>query len=119
MPNMAAFRDSFSVPPRAPLEVDIDNYDKTDDIRLIRRKTTQYLSHEQRAQIPFMYEKYRHGRAVEMYIDDFTSHVFFPRELNLLFIHCGFEVETTCGDYRGRPLQADSRLILMTGIRRN
>ncbi len=117
MPNMAAFADSFSVPPRTPLEIDVDNYDETDGTRLIRKKTTQYLSHEQRAQIRFLYEKYRHGRAVENYVDDFTSHVFFPRELNLLFIHCGFEVETTCGDYRGRPLQSDSPLIIMTGIR--
>jgi SAM-dependent methyltransferase len=119
MPNMAAFADSFSIPARTPLEVDVDNYDETDGTRLIRKKTTQYLSHEQRAQIRFMYEKYRHGRAVESYIDDFTSHVFFPRELNLLFIHSGFEVETTYGDYRGRPLQSDSRLIIMTGRRRD
>jgi len=119
MPNMAAFADSFSIPARTPLEVDVDNYDETDGTRLVRKKTTQYLSHEQRAQIRFMYEKYRHGRAVESYIDDFTSHVFFPRELNLLFIHSGFEVETTYGDYRGRPLQADSRLIIMTGRRKD
>lgn len=119
MPNMAAFADSFSVPARTPLEVDVDSYNEADDTRLIRRKTTQYLSHEQRAQIRFMYEKYRHGRAVESYIDDFISHVFFPRELMLLFIHSGFEVESTCGDYRGRPLHPDSRLVIMTGIRRD
>jgi SAM-dependent methyltransferase len=119
MPNMGAFVDSFSVPPRAPLEVDIDNYDETDGIRLIRKKTTRYLSHERRAQIRFLYEKYRDGRAVESYIDDFNSHVFFPRELNLLFIHCGFEVESTYGDYDGRPLKSNSRQIIMTGLRRS
>jgi len=119
MPNMAAFADSFSVPARTPLEVDIDNYDEADGSRLIRRKTTRYLSHEQRAEIRFMYEKYRRGRAVEGYIDDFTSHVFFPREMNLLFIHTGFIVEITCGDYRGRPLRSDSPLIIMAGIRKD
>jgi SAM-dependent methyltransferase len=117
MPNMAAFADSFSVPARTPLEVDIDNYDEVDGTRLIRRKTTRYLSHEQLAEIRFMYEKYRQGRAVEAYIDDFTSHVFFPREMELLFIHTGFKIEMTCGDYRGRPLRSDSPLIIMTGIR--
>jgi len=119
MPNMGAFADSFRVPPRTPLEVDIDNYDETDGTRLIRKKTTRYLSHEQLAQIRFMYEKYRHGRAVESFIDDFASHVFFSRELHLLFVHCGFEVETTCGDYRGRPLRSDSPMIIMTGLRRD
>jgi hypothetical protein len=104
---MASFADSFSVPPRTPLEVDIDNIDESDGTRLIRRKTTRYLSHEQRAQIRFMYEKYQHGRAVESYIDDFACHVFFPRELRLLFSHTGYEVEETFGDYRGRALRAD------------
>ena len=35
---------------------------QSDGTRLIRRKTTRYVSHEQRAQIRFMYEKYQHGR---------------------------------------------------------
>jgi SAM-dependent methyltransferase len=117
MPNMASFADSFSVPPRTPLEVDIDNYDESDGTRLIRRKTTRYLSHEQRAQIRFMYEKYQNGRGVESYLDDFACHVFFPRELPLLFIHTGYEIEETFGDYRGRPLRADSRVMIMVGKR--
>ncbi|MGA2408785.1 MAG: class I SAM-dependent methyltransferase [Candidatus Binataceae bacterium] len=117
MPNMAAFADSFSMPLRTPLEVDLDNYDEGSGTRLIRRKTTRYLSHEQRAEIRFMYEKYKEGRAVESYIDDFISHVFFPREMKLLFLQAGFTVESTCGDYRGTRLRPDSRLILMTGLK--
>jgi SAM-dependent methyltransferase len=117
MPNIASFADSFGVPPRTPLEVDIDNFDESDGTRLIRRKTTRYLSHEQRAQIRFMYEKYQNGRGVESYLDDFACHVFFPRELQLLFIHTGYEVEETFGDYRGRPLRADSPVMIMVGKR--
>lgn len=117
MPNMASFADSFSVPARAPVEIDIDNLDESDGTRLIRRKTTRYLSHEQLAQIRFMYEKYQHGRGVETFVDDFESHVFFPRELRLLFLHTGYEIEQTFGDYRGRPLRPDSRLIIMIGKR--
>jgi hypothetical protein len=64
-----------------------------------------------------MYEKYQHGRAVESYIDDFACHVFFPRELHLLFIHTGYEVEQTIGDYRGRSLKADSPVMIMIGRR--
>jgi SAM-dependent methyltransferase len=117
MPNLAAYADSFSVPPRAPIEIDLDRSDPSDGTRLIRRKTTHYLSDRQRAHIRFLYEKYQHGRAVESYIDDFASHVFFPRELALLFIHAGFEIERTIGDYRGRPLTANSPLIIMMGRR--
>jgi hypothetical protein len=117
MPNMASFADSFSVPSRTPVEIDIDNVNESDGTRLIRRKTTRYLSHEQRAQIRFMYEKYQDGRGVESYIDDFACQVFFPRELRLLFIHTGYEVEETLGDYRGRALMADSPVMIMIGRR--
>jgi SAM-dependent methyltransferase len=119
MPNMASFADSFSVPSRTPLEIDIDNVSESDGTRLIRRKTTRYLSHEQLAQIRFMYEKYQDGRGVETYIDDFMSHVFFPRELSLLFLHTGYEIEQTFGDYRGRPLKSDSPMIIMIGKRKD
>jgi SAM-dependent methyltransferase len=118
MPNMASFADSFSVPSRTPVEIDIDSSSESDGTRLIRRKTTRYLSHEQLAQIRFMYDKYQHGRGVETYIDDFVSHVFFPRELRLLFLHTGYEIEDTIGDYSGRTLKPDSPLILMIGRRK-
>lgn len=104
MPNMAIFADSFNVPPRALVEIDVDKWDQSDGVRFIRRKTSRYLSHEQCAQTRFLYEKYQNGRAVDGYIDDFVGHVFFPRELQLLFIHTGFEIEQTFGDYRGGPL---------------
>jgi hypothetical protein len=107
-----------SVSRRAPpVEIDIDNIDESDGTRLIRRKTTRYLSHEQRAQIRFMYEKYQDGRGVETFLDDFESHVFFPRELRLLFSHTGFEVEEMLGDYRGKALRADSPVMIMIGRR--
>jgi SAM-dependent methyltransferase len=117
MPNMASFADSFSVPPRSPIEIDIDSENESDGTRLIRRKTTRYESHEQLAHIRFLYEKYQFGRGVETSIDDFASHVFFPREVQLLFLHTGFQVEETLGDYHGRPLKADSPLIVMIGRR--
>jgi SAM-dependent methyltransferase len=117
MPNMASFADSFSVPPRSIVEIDIDSENEKDGTRLIRRKTTRYESHEQLAQIRFLYEEYRNGRGVETSVDDFASHVFFPREVHLLFLHTGFDVEETLGDYRGRKLKADSPLIIMIGRR--
>jgi SAM-dependent methyltransferase len=115
MPNMAIFADSFNVPPRALVEIDVDKWDQSDGVRFIRRKTSRYLSHEQCAQTRFLYEKYQNGRAVDGYIDDFVGHVFFPRELQLLFIHTGFEIEQTFGDYRGGPLKSNSPLIIMIG----
>jgi SAM-dependent methyltransferase len=117
-PNMAIFADSFRVPPRTPLELDVDTVDQSDGTRLIRRKTTRYVSNEQRAEIRFLYEKYQNGRATENFIDDFESHVFFPRELRLLFMLTGYDIEDTFGDYRGRPTQFQSPMIIMVGRRK-
>jgi hypothetical protein len=97
------------------VEIDVDKWDESDGVRFIRRKTSRYLSHEQCAQTRFLYEKYQNGRAVDGYIDDFVGHVFFPRELQLLFIHTGFEIEQTFGDYRSGPLKPNSPLIIMIG----
>ena len=53
--------------------------------------------------------------AKDRYVSDFDSHVYFPRELELLFLHTGFTVETTWGSYSDRPLRASSRVMLMVG----
>jgi SAM-dependent methyltransferase len=115
MPSLATFADSFSRPPRVLMETDLDVENKDDRTRLLRHKTTQYQGHEQRASIRFMYEKIRNGRSVERYIDDFQSHVYFPRELELIFLHSGFRIDTVYGDYRFRPLKSTSPVIIMIG----
>jgi SAM-dependent methyltransferase len=115
MPNFSAYADSFSNPPRALVEIDRDVTDERRKIRLVRRKTVNYVPNEQRAQIRFLYEKYRRKSLIECYIDDFESHVYFPRELRLLFLHTGFEIEDVFGDYNRRPLRASSQLMIMIG----
>ena len=68
---MDVFADSFRVPPRTPIELDIDIFDKVEGTRLLRRKTTHYLSDEQRAEIRFLDEKYKDGHSVDNFVDDF------------------------------------------------
>ena len=115
MPNFSAYADSFSNPPRTLVEIDRDVTDERRKIRLVRRKTVNYVPNEQRAQIRFLYEKYRRKSLVESYIDDFESHVYFPRELRLLYLHTGFKIEDGFGDYNRRPLRASSQLMIMIG----
>jgi SAM-dependent methyltransferase len=115
MPNFSAYADSFANPPRTVVEIDRDVTDSCRNVRLVRRRTTSYLPDEQRAQIRFLYEKYQRKHCVESYIDDFESHVYFPRELRLLFLHAGFEIESVFGDYNRRPLRASSRQMIMVG----
>jgi SAM-dependent methyltransferase len=115
MPNFAAYADSLATPQRSVVELDRDIVDDKNGIRLLRQKTTNYIAESQRAKILFQFEKIADGYSVERYVDDFESHVYFPRELQLLFICAGFEVETVYGDFRDRPLATKSPAIIVVG----
>jgi len=115
MPNFAAYADSFASPPRTIVEIDRDVFDQKTRTRLIRHRTVTYMPAEQRARIRFLYEKYQGKNAVERYIDDFESHVYFPRELHLIFMHAGFEIESVYGDYSRHQLRSLSRQMIVIG----
>ena len=117
MPNLAAYADSMQTPPRAFVEMDIDARDPQTGTRLLRYKTTRYLPHEQRAEIRFLYDKFPDGDRVDRYVSDFDCHVYYPREVELLFRVAGFSVERRFGDYAEGPLRASSPQ--MIGVGRN
>jgi len=115
MPDLVSYAESLHHPPRALVQLDGDTTDDRGQ-RLMRYKTTEYRPHEQRAQIRFVYDKLEGERHVGRYVSDFESHVYFPRELELLFRLTGFSIERTCGDYRGRPIGRRSSQIIMVGV---
>jgi SAM-dependent methyltransferase len=117
MPRMAAYADSFQIPPRTILEIDRDVTDPETGNRLIRYRTTRYLPHEQRAEVRFIYDKFATGILSDHYVSDFESHVYFPRELQLLFMFTGFSIEASYGDYRGRALSSTSEQMIMMGLK--
>ena len=118
MPDLAAYADSLQTPPRVLLQLDIDAEAPDGGERLIRYRTVHYLPHLQRARIHFLYDAFASSDSAERYVSDFESHVYYPRELELLFRLTGFEVEETWGDYRFRPMRATSRQIIMAGRKR-
>jgi SAM-dependent methyltransferase len=115
MPNLPVYAESMQTPPRTTLEIDIDTTDPESGDRLLRYKTTRYLPHEQRAEIRFLYDKFPEGKRVDRYVSDFECHVYYPREVELLFRMTGFEVEARYGDYYWRPLRPGSRQLIVTG----
>lgn len=117
MPDVTAYADSLRTPPRTPVEIDIDTEDSETGERLLRYKTTSYLAHEQRAEIRFIYDKLEPSGRVDRYLSDFTAHVYYPRELELLFRMTGFEVEARYGDYAMRTLRRTSRALIFMGRR--
>src|SRR5262245_44674775 len=114
MPDFAAYAESMRRPPRALVEIDRDTSDD-EGRRLLRYKTTVYAPHEQRASIRFLYDKFTAGDPADRWVSDFESHVYFPRELELLFRHTGFAVEATYGDYRFQPPRASTRALVVVG----
>ena len=117
MPNLAAYADSLQTPPRTLVEIDIDARDPDSGTRLLRYKTTRYLAHEQRAEIRFLYDKFPDSSAVDRYVSDFDCHVYYPREVELLFRLTGFCVEAWFGDYALRPLRTSSRQLIGVGVK--
>ena len=117
MPNLATYADSMQTPPRTLLEVDVDARDPATGTRLLRYKTTRYLPHEQRAEIRFLYDRFPDSRQVDRYISDFDCHVYYPREVELLFRHTGFSVAAWFGDYTMRPLRTSSRQLIGVGVK--
>src|SRR5918993_3018339 len=118
MPNLAAYADSLATPPRALVEMDVDQESDDGVHRLIRYKTTRYEAHRQRARVHFLYDRFESREDDEQarrYVSDFESHVYFPRELTLLFLHTGFTIEHTWGGYHGEKLHNHSRAILIVG----
>jgi hypothetical protein len=117
MPNLATYADSMQTPPRAFVEIDIDARDPDTGTRLLRYKTTRYLPHRQRAEIRFLYDRFPGSSQVDRYVSDFDCHVYYPREVELLFRHTGFAVETWFGDYSMRQLRPSSRQLIGIGVK--
>jgi SAM-dependent methyltransferase len=119
MPQLFAYADSLQTPPRSVVELDLDATDSETGTRLLRYKTTLYYPHEQRARIRFLYDKFKAGTSEQPVrsLSDFESHVYFPRELQLLYLVTGFVVDAVFGDYRPRPLRETSRQMIAVGRR--
>jgi SAM-dependent methyltransferase len=115
MADFGSYMDTVRSPPREWVEVDRDTYEAQTQTRLIRSKTTRYFAHEQRARIRYFYDKYVGQAQPERSVSDFESHVYYPREVELLFRHTRFDVEAVYGDYQRQPLKPTSTQMIFIG----
>jgi SAM-dependent methyltransferase len=115
MPDIRSFGSSLETPPRALLEIDSDREDDSTGERLIRSKTTRYDPYRQRAKVTFVYDKFQAERPVDRYVSDFESHVYYPAELELLFLHTGFTIEHVWADFSPKPPGSRTRELVMVG----
>jgi SAM-dependent methyltransferase len=115
MPDLSIYADSFRSPPRELVEIDLDTYEEATKTRLLRYRTTRYMADEQRAHIRFLYDKFVGEKPPERSVSDFESHVYYPREMRLLFLYTGFTVEKVYGDYQGNDMKSASRQMIVVG----
>lgn len=101
VPDLATLAEAQRVRPRAFVDLDIDTTRRTadEDARLLRCTATSYEPHLQRANVRLLYDRFDRHALAERLVTDFPSHVYFPAELELLFLSAGFEIAKQYGDY--------------------
>jgi SAM-dependent methyltransferase len=102
VPDLATLAEAQRVRPRAFVDLDIDAPHRAagKEARLLRCSATTYEPHLQRADVRLLYDRFDQRALAERLVTDFASHVYFPAELELLFLSAGFEIAQQYGDYR-------------------
>jgi ubiquinone/menaquinone biosynthesis C-methylase UbiE len=102
VPDLATLAEAQRVRPRAFVDLDIDTTRRTvgEEARLLRCSATSYEPHLQRADVRLLYDRFDRHALAERLVTDFACHVYFPAELELLFLSAGFEIARQYGDYR-------------------
>jgi ubiquinone/menaquinone biosynthesis C-methylase UbiE len=102
VPDLAMLAEAQRVRPRAFVDLDIDATRRTagEEARLLRCTATTYEPHLQRADVRLFYDRFDQRALAERLVTDFASHIYFPAELELLFLSAGFEISHQYGDYR-------------------
>ncbi len=102
VPDLATLAEAQRVRPRAYVDLDIDAMRRTagEDARLLRCTATTYEPHLQRADVRLIYDRFDQRALAERLVTDFASHIYFPAELELLFLSAGFEISRQYGDDR-------------------
>lgn len=101
VPDLATLAEAQRVRPRAFLDLDVDATRTAagEDARLLRYSATTYEPYLQRANVRFLYDRFDQRAFSERPVTDFACHVYFPAELELLFLCAGFAITQQYGDY--------------------
>jgi trans-aconitate methyltransferase len=119
VPDLATLSESQRVRPRAFVDLDIDTTRSSpgEETRLLRCTATTYEPHLQRADVRLIYDRFDRRALAERLVADFASHVYFPAELELLFVSAGFEIAQQYGDYQFIPSDRASQYVVTVARR--
>ena len=111
LPDIDYLSDALNRPSHVYLEEEIA--DPNGEFTMLLYTTRKYDQYEQVQHITWVHEKFFETGEHERYLSKLDMHVFFPRELQLLFLSAGFSVEAIYGDYAWKPFGRGTRQIVI------
>ena len=111
LPDIDYLSDALNRPSHVYLEDEIESPDG--DFTMLIYSSRKYDTFEQMQHIVGTHEKFFETGDNERYLTKLDMHVFFPRELQLLFLATGFAIEAIYGDYDWKPFGQGTRQIVV------
>lgn len=111
IPDIDYLSDALNRPSHVYLEDEIEAPD--DEFTMLLYSSRKYDPIEQVQHILWTHEKFFENGDNERYMTRLDMHVFFPRELQLLFLSSGFSIEAIYGSYDWKPFGKGTRQIVV------
>lgn len=111
LPDLDYLSDALNRPSHVYLEEEIEGPDN--EFTMLLYTTRKYDPVEQEQHITWIHEKFSQTGEHERYLTRLDMHMFFPRELQLLFLSTGFRIEAIYGDYQWKPFGKGTRQIVV------
>jgi SAM-dependent methyltransferase len=110
LPDIDYLSNALNRPVNVYLEEEIE---VPDEFTMLLYSSRKYEQIEQLQRITWTHEKFFESGENERYLTRLDMHVFFPRELQLLFLAGGFHIENIYGGYDWKPLGRGTRQIVI------
>lgn len=111
LPDIDYLSNALNRPSNVYLEDEIASAE--DGFTMLLYSSRKYDQIEQNQHITWTHEKFFDAGENERYLTTLDMHVFFPRELQLLFLAAGFRIEAIYGDYDWKPFGRGTRQIVV------
>ena len=111
LPDIDYLSDALNRPSTVYLEDEIVAPDE--EFTMLLYTTRKYDQIEQLQHLTWTHEKFFETGENERYLTRLDMHMFFPRELQLLFLATGFSIEAIYGGYDWKPFGRGTRQIVV------
>jgi SAM-dependent methyltransferase len=111
LPDIDYLSNALNRPSNVYLEDEIEDPDE--EFTMLLYSSRKYDQVEQLQHIVWTHEKFFETGEHERYLTKLDMHIFFPRELQLLFLATGFGIEAIYGGYDWKPFGKGTRQIVV------